>query len=59
MIVADEDKDLLAPSRQDAKFGIAFFDLGAFASLREIFRLPVAVLPRWDLGSWMTVCLPR
>jgi hypothetical protein len=43
--IAHEDKDLLAPSRQDAKFGILFSYLGAFASLREIFRLSVAALP--------------
>jgi len=38
-------------SRQDAKnakFGIGF-PFATFASLREIFRLSVAALPRWDL----------
>jgi hypothetical protein len=34
-------------SRQVAKFGILFSYLGAFASLREVFRRSAAAVPRW------------
>jgi hypothetical protein len=43
--IAREDKDLLAPSRQGAKFRILFSYLGAFASLREIYSTSIAALP--------------
>ena len=60
MIVADEDKDLLAPSRQDAKFGIAFFGpwrLCVFARDIPTSGCGSAALGPWQLDDGVSAAV--
>jgi len=38
---------------------LLFSDFAALAPLREIFRVSVAALPRWDLRGYKSVAWPR